>query len=450
MEADDPRLAAEYVNEFVLDHLNVVTTVKREIQTNDYHHYHHQQQAVHGHHQQQAAIHHGRNSAGGGRLPPMPITGSAAANAAATLVQSPPPHYLLTPPGCEQEYPASLQHVRHHLQMPAGGMLHGHAVAAAGMLVNAGASTVKVQAGTTDSVTAVTAGSMMYPSTPGTPPDTPPVSSSPPPATPIRQAGYTDDMLWPLTQSLRQGQEPLDLRPANYAGADEMQQHQQQQHHRHHHHLTEWNMEQHQHETVIQPSNGNGCLAGGQVPLFDMNLRYRQHLGELSPTNSGDLMVHHLQHQQNRTESESSCSGTSIMSSSRGGGGSSSARGGVSTADDLINDSLLLQLPVRDLNKRLQGISKEEIARLKQKRRTLKNRGYAQSCRTKRMNQRIELENANRLLAVELQKMKSELSRVAQERDLFKQRGSALAAARESMAAAARPDSAPNSPELYL
>lgn len=213
-------------------------------------------------------------------------------------------------------------------------------------------------------------------------------------------------------------------------------------------------MEQHQHETVIQPSNGNGCLAGGQIPLqFDTNLRYRQHLGGLSPTNSGDLMLHHLQHQQNRPESESSCSGTSIMSSSRGGSGCT--RGGASTADDLINDSLLLQLPVRDLNKRLQGISKEEIARLKQKRRTLKNRGYAQSCRTKRMNQRIELENANRLLMLELQKMKSELSRVAQERDLFKQRCSAMAAARESIAAAAsaaaaRADSDSNSSELYL
>jgi len=160
--------------------------------------------------------------------------------------------------------------------------------------------------------------------------------------------------------------------------------------------------------------------------------------------------------------------------SSRGGGGSSAYTRGGGSSDDLINDALLLQLPVRDLNKRLQGISKEEIARLKQKRRTLKNRGYAQSCRTKRMNQRIELENANEILATELHKIKSELSRITQERDMYKQRFSALAAARESMSAAAaaaaaaaatstassttsvagaatqRVDSSSNSPELYL
>lgn len=175
---------------------------------------------------------------------------------------------------------------------------------------------------------------------------------------------------------------------------------------------------------------------------------------------------------QNRPLSVSS---DSVMSplSSRNGGGSSLYTPGGGSSDDLINDALLLQLPVRDLNKRLQGISKEEIARLKQKRRTLKNRGYAQSCRTKRMNQRIELENANEILATELHKTKSELARITQERDMYKQRFSALAVARESMSAAAaaaavaatssasstssvaagatqRVDSSSNSPEPYL
>lgn len=357
-------------------------------------------------------------------------------------------------------------------------LIHGQAAAAAaaaaaaGVLIMGGPATaVKVSA-----ASAAATGSMMYPSTPGTPPDTPPVSSSPPPATPIRQAGFMDEMVW-LTQSLRQGQEPLDLRP-NYAGADEMaaaqqHQHQHQQQQQHHHHQSsagtiEWNSAQHQHATVIKPSsNSNGCSVGGKGPSFG------RHHGEMSPSpgsgggdSNGMMLLHHHyqqqqqqqqqqqhhqqhnQHQQHhRSLSVSSGSVMSPMSSCAPIGSISCAHSG--SSDDLINDALLLQLPVRDLNKRLQGISKEEIARLKQKRRTLKNRGYAQSCRTKRMNQRIELENANQALVAELQTMKMELARVAQERDLYKQRCSALAVARESMNAAAA-NSSSNSPELYL
>lgn len=226
----------------------------------------------------------------------------------------------------------------------------------------------------------------------------------------------------------------------------------------------EWNMAQHQHVTVIQPSNGNG----GKGPSGFGHQHVNNDEMSPSPDDSGGLiLVDHMDGSSQRQHRACSVSSNSIMSplSSRCGG-SAYTRGGGGSSDDLINDALLLQLPVRDLNKRLQGISKEEVARLKQKRRTLKNRGYAQSCRTKRMNQRIELENANHHLAAELQKMKAELVRMAQERDLYKQRCSALANARESMAAAAAVaaaaaaagsrggggggDSNSNSPELYL
>uniref|UniRef100_A0A672TET9 Transcription factor Maf n=1 Tax=Strigops habroptila TaxID=2489341 RepID=A0A672TET9_STRHB len=77
--------------------------------------------------------------------------------------------------------------------------------------------------------------------------------------------------------------------------------------------------------------------------------------------------------------------------------------------DDRFSDEQLVTMSVRELNRQLRGVSKEEVIRLKQKRRTLKNRGYAQSC--------LGEEPA----AAASGAPKQEISRLVRERDAYKE-----------------------------
>lgn len=107
-----------------------------------------------------------------------------------------------------------------------------------------------------------------------------------------------------------------------------------------------------------------------------------------------------------------------------GSGRKSKKAGGSRSSSSIvdIDDIDLVTLPVRELNRRLQGYAKDDIVRLKQKRRTLKNRGYAQNCRSKRMIQKHELESTNKSLQQQIVMLKRQLSAVTRERDFFKQR----------------------------
>lgn len=87
---------------------------------------------------------------------------------------------------------------------------------------------------------------------------------------------------------------------------------------------------------------------------------------------------------------------------------------------DDITDDELIALSVRDLNSRLKGMPKQEVSKLKQRRRTLKNRGYAQNCRTKRMVQKEDLVKTNDHLRRQISALQRQLYGVANERDSYK------------------------------
>uniref|UniRef100_A0A3Q2TYY4 MAF bZIP transcription factor B n=1 Tax=Fundulus heteroclitus TaxID=8078 RepID=A0A3Q2TYY4_FUNHE len=114
-----------------------------------------------------------------------------------------------------------------------------------------------------------------------------------------------------------------------------------------------------------------------------------------------------------------------------------------------FSDEQLVSMSVRELNRLLRGLSKEEVMRLKQKRRTLKNRGYAQSCRYKRVQQKHILEHEKTSLVTQVEQLKHELSRLVRERDAYKLKCEKLSGANCYHETGSTSDN-PSSPEYLM
>ncbi|KAF3689497.1 Transcription factor MafB [Channa argus] len=120
-----------------------------------------------------------------------------------------------------------------------------------------------------------------------------------------------------------------------------------------------------------------------------------------------------------------------------------------STVDMHFSDDQLVSMSVRELNRLLRGLSKDEVMRLKQKRRTLKNRGYAQSCRYKRVQQKHILEHEKTSLVLQVEQLKHELSRLMRERDAYKLKCEKLTGANCYRETGSTSDN-PSSPEYLM
>lgn len=87
-----------------------------------------------------------------------------------------------------------------------------------------------------------------------------------------------------------------------------------------------------------------------------------------------------------------------------------------------ISDDELTKLSVRDLNQRLKCLPKAEAKVIRRRRRCLKNRAYATSCRQRRTALKEGLETENQRLKEQLRETRERLCSAVKDRDSYKKR----------------------------
>ena len=85
-----------------------------------------------------------------------------------------------------------------------------------------------------------------------------------------------------------------------------------------------------------------------------------------------------------------------------------------------LPDDELKKLSVKELNTKLKGQPKDVIRNIKKRRRTLKNRGYAHSCRIKRIQEKSSLQETKDGLENTIAELQVQLAQTKNERDMYK------------------------------
>ena len=89
---------------------------------------------------------------------------------------------------------------------------------------------------------------------------------------------------------------------------------------------------------------------------------------------------------------------------------------------ELFTDDELMMLTIRDLNRRLKTLPKAEAHKIRKRRRSLKNRGYATSCRQRRTALKENLEIQNQRLKAQLREAKENLGNAVKDRDMYRKK----------------------------
>ncbi|XP_053570688.1 transcription factor MafB [Bombina bombina] len=265
--------------------------------------------------------------------------------------------------------------------------------------------------------------------TPGSVSSTPistPCSSVPssPSFSPTEQKTHLDDLYWMANSYQQVNSEALNLTPEDAVealiGPHQIPHHLQgfdgfRTHHHHNHHHTNHHQNHHQYQGVPHDDMGHPH----QHPHHH---HHHHHQGSPSPSGSSSSSQQlHNSHQQHPSSSQ---------------------------VEDRFSDDQLVSMSVRELNRHLRGFTKDDVIRLKQKRRTLKNRGYAQSCRYKRVQQKHHLENEKTQLIQQVEQLKQEVNRLARERDAYKIKCEKLA--NNGFREAGSTSDNPSSPEFFM